>query len=71
MRHLRGRARPWLLAGVGLAIIGLIVAIVLGGTAAGVVLAAAAVALFVGVMRFLRDADLSGVPHGGEGGGGF
>jgi hypothetical protein len=56
---------------VGLGIVGLIVAIVLGGTAGGVVLAAAAVALFVGVMRYLRGADLSGVTHGGEGGGGF
>ena len=42
---------------------------VLDGTAAGLVPAAAAVSLFVGVMRYLRGADLSGVTHGGEGGG--
>jgi hypothetical protein len=45
--------------------------VVLDGTAAGVALAAAAVSLFVGAMRYLRDADLSGVTHGGPGGGGL
>ena len=67
MRLLRGRVRPWLALALALGILGFIV---LDGTAAGVVLVAAAVALFVGVMRYLRDADLSGVTHGGEGGGG-
>jgi hypothetical protein len=33
------------------------------------VLAATAFAVFVGVMRVLRNADMSGVTHGGEGGG--
>ena len=63
---LKGRVRPWLVLGLVLGVLGLIV---LDGTAAGIVLAAAAVALFVGVMRYLRHADLSGVTHGGEGGG--
>ena len=63
---LKGQTRPWLALSVVLGILGLIV---LDGTAAGVVLAAAAVALFVGVMRYLRHADLPGVTHGGEGGG--
>ena len=67
MRLLRGRVRPWLALGLALGVLGLIV---LDGTAAGVVLVAAAASLFVGVMRYLRDADLSGVTHGGEGGGG-
>ena len=66
MRLLRGRVRPWLVLALALGIVGFTV---LDGTAAGVVLAAAAVALFVGVMRFLRDADLSGVTHGGQGAG--
>jgi len=67
MRLLRGRVRPWVALALALGILGFIV---LDGTAAGVVLVAAAVSLFVGVMRYLRDADLSGVTHGGEGGGG-
>ena len=66
MRRLASRARTWFALGVALALIGFIV---LDGAAAGVVLAAAAIALFVGVMRVLRNADLSGVTHGGEGGG--
>jgi hypothetical protein len=68
MRLLRGRARPWFALAVALAILGFIV---LDGTAAGVVLAAAVVALFVGVMRVLSRSDLSGVTHGGGEGGGF
>jgi hypothetical protein len=67
MRLLRGRVRPWLVLALALGIVGFVL---LDGTAAGAVLAAAAVTLFVGVMRYLRDADLSGVTHGGEGGGG-
>jgi hypothetical protein len=63
---LKGRVRPWLVLGLVLGVLGLIV---LDGPAAGIVLAAAAVALLVGVMRYLRHADLSGVTHGGEGGG--
>ncbi len=66
MRLLRGRVRPWLVLAGALAIVGFVI---LDGTAAGVVLAAAAVVLFVGVLRYLREADLSGVTHGGEGGG--
>jgi hypothetical protein len=67
MSLLRGRVRPWLVLAVTLGILGFVV---LDGAAAGVVLAAAVVFLFVGVMRYLRHADLSGVTHGGEGGGG-
>ena len=66
MRLLRGRVRPWIALAVAFAIVGFVI---LDGTAAGIVLGAAAVALFVAVMRYLRDADLSGVTHGGEGGG--
>ena len=66
MRRLASRARTWLALGVALALIGLIA---LDGAAAGVFLATAAIAFFVGVMRVLRNADLSGVTHGGEGGG--
>jgi hypothetical protein len=51
---------------VALAVVGLFV---LDGTASGVALAAAAVSVFVGVMRVLSSADMSGVTHGGEGGG--
>jgi hypothetical protein len=47
--------------------LGLLGFFVLDGAAAGVVLAAAAVAAFVGVLRYLRDADLSGVTPGGPG----
>jgi hypothetical protein len=61
MRLLRGRARPWIALGVVLAIVGLLV---LDGAAGGVALAAAAVALLVGVIRALMGADLSGVVHG-------
>ena len=43
--------------------------LVLDGTASGIVLAAAAISVFVGVMRVLSSADMSGVTHGGEGGG--
>jgi len=46
---------------VVLAIVGLLV---LDGAAGGVALAAAAVALLVGVIRSLMGADLSGVVHG-------
>ena len=67
MRFLRGRARLWFALGLALGIVALAV---LDGAAAGVVLAAAGIALFVGVMRVLSHADLSGVTHGGEGGGG-
>ena len=67
MRLLRGRVRPWLALALVLGILGLIV---LDGTAAGVTLFAAAASLFVGVMRYLRGADLSGVTHGGGEGGG-
>ena len=49
--------------------LGLLGFFVLDGAAAGVVLAAAAVAAFVGVLRYLRDADLSGVTPGGPGAG--
>ena len=63
MRLVRGRVRPWLALAVVFAVVGLI----LDGTAAAVALGAAAVALFVAAMRYLRDADLSGVTHGGEG----
>jgi len=66
MRLLRGRVRPWIALAVALAIVGFVI---LDRPAAGIVLGAAAVALFVAVMRYLRDADLSGVTHGGEGGG--
>jgi hypothetical protein len=66
MRRLARRARTWFALGVVLALIGLFA---LDGAASGVVLAAAAIAAFAGVMRVLRSADLSGVTHGGEGGG--
>lgn len=66
MRFLRGRVRPWVALAVALAIVGFAL---LDGAAAGIVIGAAAVALFVGVMRYLQHADLSGVTHGGEGGG--
>jgi len=46
---------------VVLAIVGLLV---LDGAAGGVALAAAAVALLVGVIRALMGADLCGVVHG-------
>jgi|RhiMetStandDraft_4_1073278.scaffolds.fasta_scaffold524187_1 hypothetical protein len=62
---LRGRVRPWLALALALGLLGFFV---LDGTAARVVLAAAAVALFVGVLRYLQGADLSGVTHGGQGG---
>lgn len=62
---LRGRVRPWLALALALGLLGFFV---LDGAAAAVVLAAAAVALFVGVLRYLRHADLSGVTHGGPGG---
>ena len=65
MRLVRGRIRPWIALVVALAVAGLVV---LDGTAAALALGAAAVALFVAAMRYLRDADLSGVTHGGEGG---
>ena len=65
MRLLQGRVRPWVGLAVALAILGILV---LDGTAAAVVLAAAVVALFVGVLRYLRHADLSGVTHGGGSG---
>ena len=68
MRRLARRARTWFTLGVALALIGLIV---LDAAASGVVLAAAAIAVFIGVMRVLRNADLSGVTHGGGEGGGF
>ena len=66
MRRLASRARTWCALGAALALIGLIVS---DGAVSGVLLAAAAIALFVGVIRVLSHADLSGVTHGGEGGG--
>jgi hypothetical protein len=66
MSLLRGRSRPWVALAVALAVVG---SVLLDGTAAGIVLGCAAVALFVAALRYLRDADLSGVTHGGEGGG--
>jgi hypothetical protein len=68
MRLLRGRARPWFAAGLVLAILGFFI---LDGIAAGVALAVAMAAVFVGVMRVLSRSDLSGVTHGGGEGGGF
>jgi hypothetical protein len=61
---LRGRVRRWIVLALALGLLGFFV---LDGAAAGVVLAAAAVAAFVGVLRYLRDADLSGVTPGGPG----
>ena len=66
MRQHARRARTWFAIGVVLGLLGLVV---LEGAASGVVLAGAAIAVFVGVMRVLRSADMSGVTHGGEGGG--
>ena len=66
MRRLMRRARTWFALAVVLAIVGLVI---LDGSASGVALAAAAIAAFVGVLRVLSGSDLSGVPHGGEGGG--
>ena len=63
MRRLMRRARTWFAL---LAIVGLVI---LDGSASGVALAAAAIAAFVGVLRVLSGSDLSGVTHGGEGGG--
>jgi hypothetical protein len=51
---------------VALAVLGLFV---LDGTAMGLALAAAAVFVFVGVLRALSSAEMRGVRHGGEGGG--
>lgn len=65
MGILRGRVRPWVALGVALAILG----VILDGTAAGVVLVASAVSLFVAVIRALSGADMSGVSHGGGQGG--
>ena len=63
---LRGRVRPWIVLALALGLLGFFV---LDGAAAGAVLAVAAVAAFVGVLRYLRDADLSGVTPGGPGAG--
>jgi hypothetical protein len=66
MNRLIRRARTWFALAVVLAIVGLVI---LDGSASGVALAAAAIAAFVGVLRVLSNADMSGVTHGGEGGG--
>jgi hypothetical protein len=49
---LRGRVRPWIVLALALGLLGFFV---LDGAAAGVVLAVAAVAAFVGALRHLRE----------------
>ena len=66
MKRLGSRARTWFVLGAALAVLGFLA---LDGTASGVVLAAAAISVFVGAIRVLSNADLSGITHGGDGGG--